>query len=59
MPKLTTINTTEAVTVRELGRGHEGIVWTVQPENFPALIERVNRYGGPDMWSIVPASEAL
>lgn len=33
----------------------DGLVWTVQPENFPALIERVNTYGGPDFWTITPA----
>ena len=29
--------------------------WTVQPEDFPTLIERVNAYGGPDFWTITPA----
>ena len=29
--------------------------WTVQPKDFPALIERVNAYGGPDFWTITPA----
>ena len=29
--------------------------WTVQPEDFPALVERVNAYGGPDFWTITPA----
>ena len=29
--------------------------WTVQPEDFPALIERVNAYGGPGFWTITPA----
>ena len=48
-----------------LGIAHDGPViveshsprftWTVQPEDFPALIERVNTYGGPDFWTITPA----
>ena len=48
-----------------LGIAHDGPVvaeshnprftWTVQPEDFPTLIERVNTYGGPDFWTITPA----
>lgn len=54
-PTLQSINCDGPVVVRELGRKHEGIVWTVQPENFDKLIEMINNHGGPDMWSITPA----
>ncbi|MGO4984443.1 hypothetical protein [Collinsella sp. Sow4_E3] len=40
------------VRVTELGKGHGGIVWTVQPGNFPALLAMVNANGGPDCWRI-------
>lgn len=39
------------VRVTERGTGG-GIVWTVQPENFPALLAMVNANGGPDCWRI-------
>ena len=29
--------------------------WTVQPKDFPTLIEHVNTYGGPGFWTITPA----
>lgn len=35
--------------------GKDGVVWTVQPEDFDSLVEHVNRYGGPTFWSIEPA----
>lgn len=57
------MTTTTAPTL--LGIAHDGPVvaeshrarftWTVQPEDFPALIERVNAFGGPDFWTITPA----
>lgn len=47
------------VLVRELGTGWEGIAWTVQPENFPQLVEMINRHGGPNAWRISPAQQEV
>lgn len=51
-PKVTGLNCDGPVTVRELGSGNQGIVWTVQPEHFARLIDMVNNCGGPDFWEI-------
>lgn len=53
-PELLGINHTGPVRVRELGQGGKGIDWTVQPENFPAVVAMVNKFGGPGMWEITP-----
>lgn len=42
------------VVVRQLGKGHDGIVWTVQPENFATLVAQINEWGGPSFWDITP-----
>lgn len=55
MAQLQAITHNGPVTVRELGTGRSGIVWTVQPENFPSLIEMINKHGGPGAWKITPA----
>lgn len=47
------------VTARELGTGGAGIVWTVQPENFPQLVEMINRHGGPNAWRISPTRQEV
>ena len=51
-PTLLSIAHNGPVRVTELGTGHSGIVWTVQPENFPELLAMVNEHGGPDRWLI-------
>lgn len=53
--KLETITHDGPVVARELGTGRDGIVWTVAPANFPALVAMVNANGGPGAWSITPA----
>jgi hypothetical protein len=45
----------KALQFRELGKGHQGIVWTIQPGQPEALqraIDMVNRFGGVNMWRI-------
>lgn len=54
MATLLAIDHDGPVKVTELGQRHEGIVWEVQPENFPRLIEMVNAHGGPNHWRIDP-----
>lgn len=46
------ITHTGPVRVTELGTGGTGIVWEVAPENFPSLIDMINRYGGVSHWRI-------
>lgn len=52
-PTLLEINSTGPVRVRRLGAGHEGLVWTVDPENFGTVVDMVNAHGGPDFWEII------
>lgn len=49
---LTEINHNGPVEVRELGKAGQGIVWTVQPENFESVIEMINANGGPSAWKV-------
>lgn len=51
-PTLLEINSTVPVRVRQLGAGHDGIVWTVEPENFDNVVNMINSHGGPDFWEI-------
>lgn len=56
MPTLLAITHNGPVRVREVGTGHQGIDWIVQPENFDSVIDMINQYGGPDAWTITPAA---
>lgn len=56
-PKLLSIDHDGPVYLREFGKGWNGIEWTVQPENFDTLIERINENGGPDFWTVVPVED--
>lgn len=49
---LYSINHNGPVEVRELGKGGQGIVWTVQPENFATTVEMINANGGPSAWRV-------
>ena len=49
---LESINHNGPVVVTELGTGHNGIVWTVSPENFDKVVEMINNHGGPACWSV-------
>lgn len=51
---LTRIAHNGPVTMRQLGHGHAGIVWTVHPRDFDSLIAWVNANGGPSMYAIDP-----
>lgn len=53
-PQLLAINCDGPVIVRQIGQRNQGIVWTVQPENFPSLIEFVNS-DGVHNWTIEAA----
>lgn len=52
MATLLRIDSDTPVLVKELGKSHGGIVWTVQPENFQSVVDMINTYGGPECWSI-------
>jgi hypothetical protein len=52
MTALLAINHDGPVEVRELGKGGQGIVWTVQPENFASTVEMINANGGPSAWRV-------
>ncbi|QPK40195.1 hypothetical protein SEA_JINKIES_64 [Arthrobacter phage Jinkies] len=49
---LNSINHTGPVEVRELGKAGQGIVWTVQPENFESVVKMINANGGPAAWRV-------
>ena len=53
---LTRIDHNGPVTMRQLGRGLDGIVWTVHPDDFDALVVWVNANGGPSMYAIEPVT---
>lgn len=53
---LQSINHNGAVIARQVGLNNEGVVWTVQPENFDSLIAHINKFGGPAFWSITPVA---
>lgn len=55
-PVLLGINHDGPVYVQGLG-SNAGLDWTVQPEDFGNLVDHVNKYGGPDFFSIIPLSE--
>lgn len=55
MATLTAISHNGPVIVRELGKGHDGVVWTVRPDQFGNVIAMINSYGGPACWSITAA----
>lgn len=55
MATLLRIETTTPTRFRELGKGGQGIDWTVQPENLDRAIQMVNEHGGPNCWRITPA----
>lgn len=50
-PTLLGINHDGPIIARHHG---DGIRWTVQPEDFPAMVDRVNATGGPTMWTLEP-----
>lgn len=49
---LTAINHDGPIRLKRLGEGNDGLVWTVQPENFETVVRMVNEYGGPACWEI-------
>lgn len=49
---LTNITHNGPVEVRQLGTAGQGLVWTVQPENFKSVIAMINANGGPGAWKI-------
>ena len=53
---LQSINHDGPVVVRELGKAHKGLVWTVQPQDFDSVVEMINQFGGPAFWSIKPVA---
>ena len=53
-PQFLAINYDGPVIVRQRGQGNQGIVWTVQPEDFSSLIEMINR-DGVHNWTIEAA----
>lgn len=53
-PTLLGVNHDGPIRVSKLGEGHQGLVWTVQPENHQNVIDMINDFGGPDMWEITP-----
>lgn len=56
LPRLLTIEQTDqAIRFEERGKGHEGLVWIIQPGNPEGLqraIDMVNNHGGPNMWKV-------
>lgn len=52
MATLLSITHTGPIRVRELGKGGQGIDWTVQPENFQRVVDMINANGGPNCWRI-------
>ena len=57
LPRLAEITGDEPIVATELGKGFGGVMWIVEPESFPALVDHINRYGGPNAWSLRPATE--
>lgn len=51
-PTLLGINHDGPVRVREVAGELD---WIVQLENFGRVVEMINRYGGPDFWTVEPA----
>lgn len=54
---LLSINHDGPILMREIGRGHEGLEWIVDPENHAAAIDTINMHGLAGMWEILPLTE--